>query len=586
MKFPSVRIQYSNTEPIRVSADCITLTVDSAVQVLSLTLPESAQPWAANATVQLDIPIVSLYGCVIGALARSELSPWWTGPSFTTDFSQLPTGTQNLLFKTESGAVSVLPLCGDSFVTTIEPSDDAATLRLSLSHCAADCAPLHGAVAVISTDADPYEAVRLGMEYAYHHGLIDTPLRTEKALPEIYRGFGWCTWNAFYYDVTEQGIYDKLAEFRAKGLPIHWVMIDAGWSQYNPKNDTLLAFEEDTAKFPSGLKGCIAHMKQEYGVKQVGVWHALTGYWNGIEKGSALAQAQAENLAVAPNGMLIPTGCGAYPFFNEWHKYLKAQGVDFVKIDAQGNMPRFMTGTPGCLTDMVAVQTGVDRSVQEVFGGNVINCMGMLNQNVHNRPFTALSRNSDDFYPDRENNFCSHILQNGYNTVFHGCLYYCDFDMWWTRHHSAKESGVLRAVSGGPIYVSDRVGETDAASVRPLLDTNGELLVAQNPAMPTRDCLFRDPSDGVLKLFNTFANGNAVVAVFNLSDQPQTVTVCPADFGGTGAQTAYRYFAGERSFGSELTFTLAPHDTELVNFYIGDTDRIGNTAKYLSAATV
>lgn len=586
MKLSTIRIQYANAESTAAAADCVTLTGDGAVQVLTLTLPEPAQAWAADATVQLDIPAASLGGRVTGALARGKINSWWTSPSFTTDFSQLPAGTQNLLLETESGAVAVLPLCGDSFAATVEPSDDAATLRLSLAHCAADCAPLHGAVAVISTSTDPYEAVRLGMKYACHHGLIDAPLRTEKTLPEIYRGFGWCTWNAFYHDVTEQGIYDKLAEFRAKGLPVRWVMIDDGWSQYDPQKGTLLAFEEDRTKFPSGLRGCIARMKQEYGVEQVGVWHAITGYWSGIEKGGALAQAQADHLAVTPNEMLIPTGRGAYPFFREWHEYLKAQGVDFVKIDAQGNMPESMAGTPGCLADMIAVQAGVDRSVQEVFGGNVINCMGMLNQNAHHRPFTALSRNSDDFFPDREGSFRSHILQNGYNAVFHGCLYYCDFDMWWTRHPSAKESGVLRAVSGGPVYVSDRVGETDADAVRPLLDANGGLLMAQNPAMPTRDCLFRDPSDGVLKLFNTLANGNAVVAAFNLSDRPQTVTVRPADFGGTGDWTAYRSFAGKRSFGSELTFTLAPHDTELVNFYIGDTDRLGDTTKYLSAATV
>ncbi|WP_348243384.1 Sip1-related alpha-galactosidase, partial [Salmonella enterica] len=41
--------------------------------------------------------------------------------------------------------------------------------------------------------------------------------------------FGWCTWDAFYTDVTEEGVKQGLESFEIGGIPPKFVIIDDGW---------------------------------------------------------------------------------------------------------------------------------------------------------------------------------------------------------------------------------------------------------------------------------------------------------------------------------------------------------------------
>ena len=43
--------------------------------------------------------------------------------------------------------------------------------------------------------------------------------------------------------------------------------------------------------------------------------------------------------------------------------------------------------------------------------------------------------------------------------------------MFYTDHRENRCNSMLRAVSGGPVYISDKVGETDPAWVWPLIST-------------------------------------------------------------------------------------------------------------------
>lgn len=95
-------------------------------------------------------------------------------------------------------------------------------------------------------------------------------------------------------------------------------------------------------------------------------------------------------------------------------------------------------------------------------------------ENILSRPTSAISRNSDDFMPNKENGFVEHLLQNAYNSVYHDELYYCDWDMFWTKHEDAVKHSLLRAISGGPIYVSDQIGDTNPDVLKPLAYHNGE----------------------------------------------------------------------------------------------------------------
>lgn len=261
-------------------------------------------------------------------------------------------------------------------------------------------------------------------------------------------------------------------------------------------------------------------------------------------------------------------------------------GVDFVKIDTQGTARGKLIERDDFLKDCIELHLSVESAAEKYFGANVINCMGMSNLDLSFRPYSVLARNSDDFYPNRENGFKIHIMQNLFNSVFHRNLFWCDFDMWWTSHFNAKQSSVLRAVSGGPIYISDKVGETSCEYVFPLIDENGNVLKCADSAVPTEDCLFSDGSNGVLKAYNTLGD-EGVVAVFNLADENQEICVTPADFNAEGRYAAYAYFDRTLWKNGTVRITLKPNEAEVINFYKvrEESIRFGDKTKYISVAT-
>ena len=53
--------------------------------------------------------------------------------------------------------------------------------------------------------------------------------RWVKQLPEVAHYLGWCTWDAFYHDVSAQGIAAGLNSFKQAGVLPRWIIIDDGW---------------------------------------------------------------------------------------------------------------------------------------------------------------------------------------------------------------------------------------------------------------------------------------------------------------------------------------------------------------------
>lgn len=375
---------------------------------------------------------------------------------------------------------------------------------------------LNSNLMIVSRAEDPYKAVENSFVVAAKNKLIQTPLKKEKAYPDALKGLGWCTWNAFYHDVTADGIRRKLEEFRKKQVPVKWIMIDDGWSEV--KDFKLLSLHEDRSKFPEGLKTFIQEIKEEYGVEYVGIWHAFTGYWFGVDEEGELYRENKDLFLKNPAGLILPVPDEekAFQFFDKWHSWLREQGVDFLKVDAQGNALEFYKHLPQSCGMVQALHNALERSVLKNFGGNMINCMGMTSLDVYSRESSAVMRNSDDYFPDKEHGFTDHIMQNAYNAVFNGQLFYCDYDMWWTRHSSAKQSCALRAISGGPIYVSDKIGETDPQYLLPLIDKDGYIKRCDHAAKPTLECLFTDPRGKDLTLFNTL-DGRYVTVTFDMA---------------------------------------------------------------------
>ena len=65
--------------------------------------------------------------------------------------------------------------------------------------------------------------------------------------------------------------------------------------------------------------------------------------------------------------------------------------------------------------------------------------------------------------------------------------------MFHSRHAAGLLHATARAISGGPVYVSDAPGSHDFELLRRVVLPDGGVLRSRLPARPSRDCLFSSP---------------------------------------------------------------------------------------------
>ncbi len=511
---------------------------------------------------------------------------WWMTPYFPAKIEEIPERTQNLLVKRGNRYTAYLPLPTEEGVTEFKGTDTGILLGVSLY--SAGGTKINGTFLAMRTEENPYTCV----ENIYKDAMPEYfMLRQDRIYPERLKYFGFCSWDAFYTDVTAAGLEEKLKEFKEKGIPIHWLLIDDGWMQVKEKR--LCCFKEDFRKFPEGLKVFVEKIKREYGVKKVGVWHSMQGYWHGIEPYSELFCEQKENLVQTAAGYWVPAWeeGKAFGFWNAWHDYLKKQGIDFVKVDNQGGSSEYARNNVSRSFAARVALRALEASALVNFGGDILHCMGMGQAEYLGRYATGMTRSSDDFFPKRLDGFRSHVLQNAYNSYFHGPIYWCDWDMWWTKHPTAVQSAVLRAVSGGPIYVSDKIGETEAQQLAPLMEKDGRLLMCDVPGRPVLSQLMGVAEDEIFQICNT-CQGQPVVAAFDLSDSTSVrnaVIHCREILSDEKEYVAYAalsktfYHASKKD---NIQISLV-NGAEILNFYPIENGRIymGDQEKYLSMAS-
>lgn len=295
--------------------------------------------------------------CFHHILAIHKYNPFWTSPLFiSSKDTKCYNHLQHLLTDNGDGSYThYMPLAGAYGIADMEYSAVHNTLRLCFHPFQGGTVAIDTTLAIITQHSNPYLAIEHSFLTASKHNLIDTPLRKDKVYPPELNGLGWCTWNAFYHDVTANKIRLKLEEFREKKIPVKWIMIDDGW--FPAKDLRLTSFSEDRRKLPMGLKAFIREIKKNYDIEYVGVWHAFTGYWFGLDTEletsfplSSNASLSSRCFHAGPYGILVSEldEESAFAFFDTWHTYLKEQGVDFLKVDAQGNALEFLRHMQDC----------------------------------------------------------------------------------------------------------------------------------------------------------------------------------------------------------------------------------------------
>ena len=316
------------------------------------------------------------------------------------------------------------------------------------------------------------------------------------------------------------------------------------------------------------LRDLISRVKRKHSIDQFLVWHTLTGYWAGVSvESSGVAHLRPElkfpHLTASANRMSVAQalqqepfttgGVGlvhvdhAHEFFQQYHEILVDMGVDGVKVDAQSVLPLLEDDRAGGKNLALEFHRGLQRSVGSNFGRYqnnevpVIHCMahsqGTLlsiaalynhkekgegeGEGEGEGDMVPVIRGSDDFWPNDVSSHGPHIYANAMNALLISHLGIHDWDMWQSclgapsLMHAAS-----RAISGGPVYVSDKPYTQDATLLRRVSMPDGSIPRPVRGCRPTASGLFLDPqrTAGVpLLLQNANPCGGLVVGAFNIA---------------------------------------------------------------------
>jgi raffinose synthase len=176
-----------------------------------------------------------------------------------------------------------------------------------------------------------------------------------------------------------------------------------------------------------------------------------------------------------------------------------------------------------------------------------------------------------------------------------------DWDMFQSAHAWGAFHAAARALSGGPVYVSDKPGEHDFALLRKLVCSDGSVPRCDEPGRPTLDVLLCDPTreDVAFKIYNR-SGPAGVVGAFNARVASATspaptlrAELGPGDVPDLRGERFASYFhvSGRLEVlapGERCEFLLEERRFELGTFapIAGGFAAIGLVDKFNSAATV
>ena len=257
------------------------------------------------------------------------------------------------------------------------------------------------------------------------------------------------------------------------------------------------------------------------------------------------------------------------------------------------------------MNNMQAYQHAVEKHLK-----GTINCMAHNPVCLFNTAGSNVTRVSQD-YKKHDLPGAVRQIQNCYgNLPVIGQTCWGDFDMF---HSSDEVSGhvmaVAKAMSGGTIYISDKVSEIAKDRVMPLCYKDGRTLRPVAPPAPLPESLFLDPIGGgeAYRAIAPLANGVAAVVAYNLTDPQREVKgrVGPGDYAHASAMmqpypgawavpreglVLYDWRAGTaEKLNGERSFTLKDFNDDRFFLLCPVVDGwavVGRTDKYLSPAAV
>jgi len=373
---------------------------------------------------------------------------------------------------------------------------------------------------------NPYEAARMVWEMAMNaegvKGNIDW--RSNKTYPEPFKYLGWCSWEHYKTNINQEIILKSIADIKSSDLPFRWLMVDDGYLDEN--KGKLLSFGVDKKKFPNGWEPITS--KKDDKIKWMGIWRNFNGYMQGVSPEHTMENLKTHIVGVKFNGSekfmprISPESSNA--FYHEMTSITKQAGFDFVKVDFQSDNFRYNTGSENAVLGVHYNNTALEENCikQQL---PLLNCIAMQNFNVFNKPYSALIRGSVD-YKTTTDRLDVTIVQNFANAFWLGHTQWLDQDMFYANQKaSARLMAISRAVSGGPVYLSDEPKNIDNTVLKPLTFADGHILGTLAPGVPLPESLMQDPyyEHKAFRVIAPLINESAMIMAVNLNQDEKSV---------------------------------------------------------------
>lgn len=413
--------------------------------------------------------------------------------------------------------------------------DTDGTVRVTVSTLGKDALPGKVPALILAKGDTPFEVSRKAYEFLIS-AIPENKVRSrvEKSFYEAFNYLGWCSWEYYHFNIDEQKLLDDLGQIEASELPVRFVLIDDG--HVKNKSQRLTSFLPDEKKFPNGWEK-IMGMKQKDKIKWIGLWYNFTGYWQGISTENSFSET-TRNALYPYRETLLPgrDSSRITQFYHDYLKSLKDFGFDFLKIDNQSFMLPLYMGD----TEVIDRARNCNIALEEEAhrqGIGLMNCMAQNVLNIDNTRYSSVARVSIDYKKFNRDMAKSHLYQSYVNTLLQGQSVWPDHDMF---HSSDSVCGGMmarsKAVSGGPVYLSDAPADFKGELIWPLVDAQGKVFRPQAPAVPFPDELGLNPmfSGKAFRVFAPVGDEAMAIVCYNLNNENVASSVkaviSPEDF--------------------------------------------------------
>lgn len=485
--------------------------------------------------------------------ASNRIFPWIGGKDLTSIFEpkspippKIPMPNKRallMLFKLSNGKyLSIMPLSGEASVSWLETQDDG-TLIVDYGTLGTDPVPENAEVPLIAwavNDNIYASLAEIWVNVTKNKLYKDkSSLRDKKTYPEAFKYLGWCTWEQYHKDINEEIMMNAFDHIEESNIPVRWILIDDG-HQTAEKGNKMISMEPDVNKFPNGWESIIARKKDDK-VKWMGIWHTLLMHWGNVSTehkmpnlAPYLMPQPVENSSKLPVDnqyieasfeeakALIPKDNmeDSKKFYLEFMDAVKDFGFDFIKTDNVSRSTIEYYGTPNAaraqMNNVFSLENACNKN-----GLGLMNCSAQNTICMLNAAFSATMRTSPDYQKNNLATSKSQILQSVFNTSWIGQTLWPDHDMFHSSDMEVAETmAITKAMSGGPIYLSDAPSDFNMEVISPLSYNDGLLIRPLAPGVPLPEGIFSDAlyeKDNLYKVIAPLNNKSCAIAAYNLA---------------------------------------------------------------------